>query len=136
MEHILYNSAMSDIEKESAGAHVHDNTKTPGTAPTTVPKVLIDLAIREVILHFMEAGTKRQGKPLGVSSIELVYTFQTERPADILEFTSTAIATASPLIITCTEAQRKTTMWFCMRWVGSTPKLKGPWSEFYSVDII
>jgi hypothetical protein len=56
--------------------------------------------------------------------------FSEDKPMNVDDFTGAEQATRSPLVITCTEAQRRTRMWFWARWVTSANKA-GAWSDMY-----
>jgi hypothetical protein len=133
---LLYNSAVTDADRQTLGIPIHDTTRTPATAPSTKPEAEVKAAVREVFFHFRDANSEKRGKPAGTRCFEMRYQFAAAKPVSIDAFTKTATATKSPLTITVDEENRGGTLWYCMRWEGMKPTLKGPWSEIYSTFIL
>jgi hypothetical protein len=69
--YLTYNPAVSDADKENMGLPLHDGTRTPVPAPTTIPELELDSSvIRQITVHFRDAGSERRGKPAHVHGVE------------------------------------------------------------------
>ena len=69
---LTYNPAVSDADKENMGLPLHDGTRTPAPAPATIPELELNSSIiRQISVHFRDAGSDKRGKPAHVHGVEL-----------------------------------------------------------------
>ncbi|GHU52213.1 hypothetical protein FACS1894200_12750 [Spirochaetia bacterium] len=105
---------------------------TPIPGWSTAPILSLRHTTRQVKIRFKGTETARQGKAIGAQCIEVCTKFSVTKPANVDDYTAMRQATKSPLVITCTEEQLGSCMWFWARWVGSNASHEGAWSSMYS----
>jgi hypothetical protein len=133
--YIAYNPAVSDADKENMGLPLHDPTRTPIPAPTTIPELELDSAIiRQVTVLFRDSGSDKRGKPAHVHGIELRWSLLENPPASVEDLKSSAFDTASPYTFTFDEADRGKALYICPRWENNKGD-KGPWGEIVKAII-
>ena len=127
--YLAYNPAVSDADKERLGLPLYDNTRTPSPPPSTIPELEPDSSvIRQISVHFRDAGSERRGKPAHVHGLELRWALLDAPPASVAELTNSAFDTASPYTFTFDETERGKALYLCSRWENNTGG-KGPWGE-------
>jgi hypothetical protein len=124
---------MTDLNREALGCHVPDKNPTPVPPPSTIPEAEIDSSvIRQLTVHFRDNGSDRRGKPAGVHGVEIRWDIRVAPPASVEDLKNSVFDTKSPYTFTFEENQRGQTVYFCLRWEGTTGEKKGPWGEVYS----
>ncbi|GHV77314.1 hypothetical protein AGMMS49942_21350 [Spirochaetia bacterium] len=126
--HLLYNPLVSDAQRAQMG---FGPKPKPVPGWSTPPILWVEIAIRQIKFRFKGSESARQGKAAGAKHLEIRFKYSADRPLDVNDYTSMETATRSPLVITCTEEQRRTRIWFWARWATATEK--GLWSEMYPV---
>ncbi|GHV75860.1 hypothetical protein AGMMS49942_06810 [Spirochaetia bacterium] len=128
--YLLYNPLVSDAQRAQMG---FGPKPKPVQEWGNVPILSVEHAVRRVKIRFKGTDTaKRQGKAVGAQQIEVAIKFSATKPLSVNDYTSLRKATKSPLVITCTEEQRGSCMWFWARWVTDASQ-EGAWSEMYPV---
>ncbi|WP_162510929.1 hypothetical protein [Treponema endosymbiont of Eucomonympha sp.] len=127
--YLTYNPEVTDVDKESMGLPLHDSTRTPVPAPSTIPEIELDSSvIRQISAHFRDSGSDRRGKPQGVHGVELRWALLDNPPSSVEDLTKSAFDTASPYIFTFDEADRGKALYICPRWENNKGD-KGPLGE-------
>ncbi|GHU04875.1 hypothetical protein FACS1894147_10460 [Spirochaetia bacterium] len=128
--YIIYNSAMSDADKESTGYPPSDTTRTASTAPRTRPEADVTYAPAQLSFHFKDEGSEKRGKPQGAHCMELKWDFCEDITTitDVVQLARSDAASASPLVLTCIQGEREKQIVYFLRWEGERSTLKGPWA--------
>jgi hypothetical protein len=127
--YLTYNPAVTDADKENMGLPLHDGTRTPTSAPTTIPELELDSSvIRQISVHFKDAGSDKRGKPAHVHGVELRWALLDNPPSSVEDLTKSAFDTASPYTFTFDEADRGKALYICPRWENNKGD-KGPLGE-------
>jgi hypothetical protein len=94
--YLVYNPAVTDAEKESMGLPLHDMTRTSAPPPTTIPELELDSSIiRQISVHFRDAGSDKRGKPAHVHGVELRWALLDNPPQSVEDLSKSAFDTAS-----------------------------------------
>ncbi|MDR2516217.1 MAG: hypothetical protein LBC88_02415 [Spirochaetaceae bacterium] len=127
--YVAYNPAVTDADKERMGLPLHDTTRTSVPPPSTIPELELDSSIlRQVIVHFRDAGSGSRGKPPGVHGIELRWSLRASPPASVEDLANSAFDTATPYTFRFDEPERGKALYLCPRWENNKGE-KGPWGE-------
>jgi hypothetical protein len=133
--YLTYNPAVSDADKENMGLPLHDSTRTPVPAPTTIPEIELDSSIiRQITVVFRDAGSDKRGKPQGVHGIELRWSLLETPPVSVEDLKNSAFDTASPYTFIFDETDRGKTLYICPRWENNKGE-KGPLGEIVKAII-
>ncbi|GHU57074.1 hypothetical protein FACS189442_5990 [Spirochaetia bacterium] len=133
--YLAYNPAVSDADKENIGLPLHDGTRTPSPAPTTIPELELDSSvIRQISVHFKDAGSDKRGKPTHVHGVELRWALLNNPPSSVEDLTKSAFDTASPYTFTFDEAERGKALYICPCWENGKGD-KGPFGEIVKAII-
>jgi hypothetical protein len=133
--YLTYNPTVLEVDKENMGLPLYDGTRTPIPVPTTIPEMELDSSvIRQITVHFKEAGSDRQGKPVHVHGVELRRGLLDKAPSSVEDLKNFAFDTASPYTFTFDEAERGQALYICPRWENNKGD-KGPWGEIYKAII-
>jgi hypothetical protein len=133
--YLTYNPTVSDADKENMGLPLHDGTRTPVPAPTTIPELEMDSSvIRQITVHFRDAGSDKRGKPAHVHGVELRWALLDNSPISVEDLTKSAFDTASPYTFAFDEMERGKALYICPRWENNKGD-KGPWGEIYKAII-
>jgi hypothetical protein len=127
--HLLYNPLIDPALLAQMG--FGQKTK-PLPGWSAAPILSVAHAVRQVSIKFKGTETGYQGKAAGAHRLEVCTKFSATKPETLDDYTRMEDATKSPLVITCTEDQRGTSMWFWARWVTNANE-KGLWSDMYPV---
>jgi hypothetical protein len=132
---LTYNPAVSDADKENMGLPLHDGTRTPAPAPTTIPELELDSSvIRQISVHFKDAGSDKRGKPAHIHGVELRWALLDNPPASVEDLIKSAFDTASPYTFKFDEPERGKALYICPCWENNKGD-KGPWGEIYKAII-
>ena len=82
----------------------------------------------QIIIRFKGKNAARWGKAIGANHLEMHGTFSETRPLSLEDYTFTRDANKSPLLLPCTEEQRRTRIWIWTRWVANAGNT-GDWSQ-------
>jgi hypothetical protein len=127
--YLIFNPAVTDADKEKMGLPLHDSTRTPEPAPTTIPELELDSSIiRQIGVNFKDAGSEKRGKPAHVHGVELRWDLLDEAPLSVEDLKNSAFDTASPYTLIFDEAERGKALYICPRWENNKGE-KGPWGE-------
>ena len=126
--HITYNPAVTDEDRVNMGLPIHKTTRTSVAVPTTYPEYTVETALRQIIIHFRDAGKDRKAKPTGVGGALIRWEIRDTPPAKSADLLNSALDTASPYTLTFTDAQRGSRVYFALAWQNTKGEL-GPWSE-------
>ena len=133
--YLANNPAVSDADKENMGLPLHDGTRTAAPAPATIPELELDSSIiRQISVHFKDAGSDRRGKPEHVHGIELRWAILENPPTSVEDLTKSEFDTASPFTFKFDEPDRGKALYICPRWENGKGD-KGPWGEIYKAII-
>ena len=132
---LTYNPAVSDADKENMGLPLHDGTRTPAPAPTTIPELELDSSvIRQISVHFKDAGSDKRGKPAHIHGVELRWALLDNPPVSVEDLIKSAFDTASPYTFKFDEPERGKALYICPCWENNKGD-KGPWGEIYKAII-
>jgi hypothetical protein len=132
---LAYNPAVSDADKENMGLPLHDGTRTPAPVPATIPELELDSSIiRQISVHFRDAGSDKRGKPAHIHGVELRWALLDNPPQSVEDLTKSAFDTASPYTFTFDEPERGKALYICPRWENNKGD-KGPWGEIMKAII-
>jgi hypothetical protein len=127
--YLAYNPAVSDADKENMGLPLHDSTRTPAPVPTTIPELELDSStIRQISVHFRDAGSDKRGKPVGIHGVELRWALLDNPPSSVEDLTKSAFDTASPYTFKFDESDRGKSLYICPCWENNKGE-KGPFGE-------
>jgi hypothetical protein len=116
--------------KENMGLPLHDGTRTSAPVPTTIPELELDSSvIRQITVHFKDAGSDRRGKPSHAHGVELQWGLLDNAPSSVEGLKNSAFDTASPYTFKFDEPDRGRVLYFCPRWENNKGD-KGPWVKF------
>jgi hypothetical protein len=133
--YLAYNPAVSDADKENMGMPLHDGTRTPAPVPATIPELELDSSvIRQITVHFKDAGSGKRGKPAHVHGVELRWELLEATPSSVDGLKSSAFDTASPYTFKFDEPDRGKSLYICPRWENNKGD-KGPWGEIYKAIV-
>jgi hypothetical protein len=133
--YLTYNPVVSDANEESMGLPLHDGTRTSVPPPTTIPELELDSSvIRQISVHFRDAGNDKRGKPAHIHGVELRWTLLDNPPHSVEDLAKFAFDTASPYTFKFDELERGEALYICLRWENSKGH-KGPWGEIYKAII-
>jgi hypothetical protein len=133
--YLAYNPAVSDADKENMGLPLHDHTRTPSPAPTTIPELELDSSvIRQISVHYRDTGSDKRGKPAHVHGVELRWAVLDNPPQSVEDLHKSAFDTASPYTFTFDEAERGKALYICPCWENSRGE-KGPFGEIYKAIV-
>jgi hypothetical protein len=114
---------------------IHSGTRTPSTPPESRPVPdKIDLALRQVTIHFRDEGSDRKAKPKGAHGCEIRWSLLAAPPAHVGDLGDARLDTRTPVTLHFEEDQRGQKLYFCLRWVGPTG-LEGPWGEIHDTIV-
>jgi hypothetical protein len=132
---LTYNPAVSDVDKENIGLPLHDGTRTPAPVPTTIPELELDISvIRQISVHFRDAGSDKRGKPAHIHGVELRWALLDNPPVSVEDLIKSAFDTASPYTFKFDEPERGKALYICPCWENNKGD-KGPWGEIYKAII-
>jgi hypothetical protein len=127
--YLAYNPAVSDADRENMGLPLHDSTRTSVPVPTTIPELELDSStIRQISVHFRDAGSDKRGKPVGIHGVELRWALLDNPPSSVEDLTKSAFDTASPYMFKFDEADRGKSLYICPCWENNKGE-KGPFGE-------
>jgi hypothetical protein len=135
-EHLEYNSAISDVEREEMGLPVHKTTRTPSQIAADAPDIDVDTSVPGHLgFHFFEKGSRhKKGKPKGQHGAEIAWVISDVPPTKWADLIHSNIDTNSPFTLEFENDQRGKTVYFALRWENTRGE-KGPWSVIQSAVI-
>jgi hypothetical protein len=135
-QHLTYNDAVTNADRDNLGLPIHKTTHTPVPVPTDYPGHEVDTHIlRQLIIRFFVLGGKHtSAKPFGVHGVELLWAILAAPPTRLSDLTHSSFATHSPITLAFEEDQRGKTLYYCLRW-ENTRGQKGPATEIFSIII-
>jgi hypothetical protein len=129
------NPAVSDADRENMGLPLHDGTRKPAPVPAMIPELELDSAvIRQITVHFKDAGSGKRGKPAHVHGVELRRELPDATPSSVNGLKSSAFDTASPYTFKFDDPDRGKALYICPRWENNKGD-KGPWGEIYKAIV-
>jgi hypothetical protein len=84
--------------------------------------------IRQITVHFRDAGSDRRGKPAHAHGVELRRAILDNPPQSVEDLTKSAFDTASPYTFKFDEAERGKALYICPCWENSRGE-KGPFGK-------
>jgi hypothetical protein len=135
-EHLTYNSAVTDEDREGLGIPIHKSSHTPSPVAITYPDFDIDSGtIRRLIIHFFDQGQKKsKAKPAGQHGAEIRWVISETPVVDVAELVHSSFDTRTPFTLEFQGHERGKTVYFCLCWENTRGE-KGPWSEIQSAII-
>ncbi|MDR0561102.1 MAG: hypothetical protein LBG73_00240 [Spirochaetaceae bacterium] len=133
--YLAYNPAVTDADKEHMGLPLHDATRSSAPVPKTIPELELDSSvIRQISVHFRDAGSDKRGKPAHVHGVELRWALLDKPPQSVEDLTKSAFDTASPYTFKFDETQRGRALYICPCWENNKGE-KGPYGEIVKAII-
>jgi hypothetical protein len=127
--YLAYNEAVSDEDRVKLGLPVHDKKPTPTPAPATYPDFDIDTSVlRQLTVHFRDAGSTRRGKPKGVHGAEIGWDFSETPVTDPNALSHSEFDTRTPHPLIFSGDDRGKRVYISVRWENAKGE-KGPWGE-------
>jgi hypothetical protein len=129
------NPHLSVQDRNELEIPIHSGTRTPSTPPATRPiPDRIDLALRQVTIHFRDEGSDHKAKPKGAHECEILWGILETPPGQVRDLPYSKSDTRTPVTLDFEENQRGKILYFCLRWVGPTG-LEGPWGEIHNTIV-
>ena len=126
--YVTYNPAVSDEDRINMGLPIHKTSRTSVAVPATYPEYTVETSLRQIIIHFRDAGKERKAKPTGVGGALIRWDILDTPPTKAIDLLNSALDTASPYTLRFTENQRGSRVYFALAWQNTKGEV-GPWSE-------
>ena len=126
--YVTYNPKVTDENRINMGLPIHKTSRTPVAVPATYPEHTVETALRQIVIHFRDAGKERKAKPTGVGGALIRWDILDTPPTKAVELLNSALDTASPYTLRFTENQRGSRVYFALAWQNTKGEV-GPWSE-------
>ena len=126
--YVTYNPTVSDEDRINMGLPIHKTSRTPVSVPATYPEYTVETSLRQIIIHFRDAGKERKAKPTGVGGALIRWDILDTPPTKAVELLNSVLDTASPYTLRFTENQRGSRVYFALAWQNTKGEV-GPWSE-------
>ena len=126
--YVTYNPAVSEGNRINMALPVHKTTRTAVAVPATYPEYTVETSLRQIIIHFRDAGKERKAKPTGVGGALIRWDILDNPPVKAIDLLNSALDTASPYTLRFTENQRGSRVYFALAWQNTKGEV-GPWSE-------
>jgi hypothetical protein len=134
-EHLRYNDALTNQNREDLRIPVPDTTHTPIPPPTTHPVLELKIsAIRQVKLYFRDPASETGARPYGVNGAVVLYDIRETPPARTGELKQNVLATRSPFKLNFEEDDRGKRIYVAVCWQNERGQ-RGPFSEVQSIFI-
>ncbi|MDR2120476.1 MAG: hypothetical protein LBP64_06345 [Tannerella sp.] len=128
-EHLIYNSLITNEDREHMGLPIHDTKPTPPRVPTDMPIAEINFATHlQHIIHVKTGTLTGRAKPSDAHSFEVWNKVGGDQPKDDSEWSYVNTSTRSPLTVNYPLADVGKTVYYRFRWLN-TRNQAGPWSE-------
>ncbi|MDR1602359.1 MAG: hypothetical protein LBS42_08025 [Tannerella sp.] len=128
-EHLIFNSAVTNSDRENMGLPIHDTKPTPPRIPTEMPIGEIDFSVHlRHIIHVRDGKLTGRTKPPQVHGFEVWYKIGGGQPMSDSEWGYANFSTRSPLTITYPLSDVGKVVYYRFRWVNSRNQ-PGPWNE-------
>ena len=132
---LMHNPLVTDADLRSMGLPVYDRKPTQAGVPETRPEAEISFSqIMEHSLKVRDSELKSAGKPPHVIGYEIWRRVGGDTVPTYEEMQFVVLATRSPHLLVYTDAERKQTAWYPVRWVNTRGEA-GPWGEIVSAII-
>lgn len=128
---IMFNSKVSDSERERMGLTIRKETRSPAPVPATSPVGVIDFSVRlRHSISFSDKETQNsKAKPKGVHGCEIWMKLENDS-----DFRYHGTDTRTPYIVSFDLDQAKTEVQYRLRWVNTRGEY-GPWSSILSAVV-
>ena len=126
--YVTYNPAVTPEDRVNMGLPIHKTTRTSVGVPATYPEYTVETALRQIIIHFRDAGKDHRAKPAGVGGALIRWDILETPPTKAIELLNSVLDTASPYTLKFTENQRGSRVYFAIAWQNTKGEI-GPWSE-------
>jgi len=131
----LKNPVITDSQLVTLGLRPRDKTRKPCPVPVTYPELQIDRSvIRQLTVHYRDAGSERKAKPAGVHGVEIRWSILSTTPTHVDNLIVSSFCTKTPFALSFNEDERGKWVYFCARWENKRGG-KGPWSEIVGAVI-
>jgi len=131
----LKNPVITDSQLVTLGLHPRDKTRKPCPVPVTYPGLQIDRSvIRQLTVHYRDAGSERKAKPAGVHGVEIRWSILSAPPTHVDNLIVSSFCTKTPFMLSFDEDDSGKRVYFCARWENKRGE-KGPWSEIVGAVI-
>ena len=134
---IQNNPAITDVQRTAAGLPIYKTTKTPVSAPNSVPVLTkVDGSTRGLLrLFFADEHTlASKAKPAGTRGCEIREQIGGTAPVNPEAMAFLAIVSRAPFRVEFEAEDIGKTVYLAFRW-HSTRSEEGPWSKIYSAMI-
>ena len=126
--YVTYNPDVNDDQRINMGLPIHKTSRTSIAVPATYPEYTVETSLRQIIIHFRDAGKDRRAKPAGVGGALIRWDILENPPAKAVDLSNSALDTATPYTLKFTENQRGFRVYFALAWQNTKGEV-GPWSE-------
>jgi hypothetical protein len=131
----LKNPIITAAERIDIGLHVRNTTPTAIDVPKTRPELFIEAVdFRRLKVSFYDQGSTKKAKPYGINGAVIICAALNEPPKDHSALIHSVLATRTPYVIECTEAERGKTLYVAACWQNKKGQ-QGVWSEIVSAIV-
>ncbi|MDR0757204.1 MAG: hypothetical protein LBF85_05085 [Tannerella sp.] len=135
-EHLQYNSAVTNADRENMDLPIHGAHPAQPHIPTSTPVGEIDASLHlQHIIHVKDEKRAGRAKPPEAHGFEVWYKIGGGPPASDCEWSHARFSTRSPLIIKFPLFCVGKTVYYRFRWVNSRNQ-PGPWNENFISAVI
>ncbi|MDR3184180.1 MAG: hypothetical protein LBT49_02080 [Prevotellaceae bacterium] len=134
-EHLTYNSALTNVDRDNLGLPVHKTSHTRAQVAHTYPAFNVDTSmLRRLTVHFYNWESASKAKPRGQYAVEIRWILSDVPLVNVSDLLHSAFVTRSPFMLEFDDQERGKTVYFVLCWVNTRGQ-KGPWSEIRSAII-
>ena len=126
--YVTYNPAVTDEDRINMGLPIHKTSRTSVPVPATYPEYTVETSLRQITIHFRDAGKDSKAKPAGVGGALIRWDILDTPPTKAADLLNSVLDTASPYTLKFTENQRGNRVYFALAWQNTKGEV-GPWSE-------
>jgi hypothetical protein len=128
-EHLMYNSAITNEDRENMGLPIHDTKPSPPHIPTNMPIGEVDFSTHQRhVIHVKDGKLTGRAKPPYAHAFEVWYKIGGGAPVSDSEWSYANTSTRSPLVINYSLSDVGKTVYYRFRWLN-TRNQPGPWNE-------
>ncbi|MDR2417724.1 MAG: hypothetical protein LBD79_01555 [Treponema sp.] len=134
-QHLAWNPAISEAQRELLGITVHDSVRTSIPPPQTRPEFNYKLLdIMRIQIEFKDQGSTSRAIPYGYSGAVFYYAIADEPITDYKLLVKTALMTRSPWTLELSPESQGKVLSGAVIWQNKKGEM-GPWSEIQSIIV-